>query len=100
MKEEEKTDDSETQTETELETTKDEKSENDVISYCYFKVNATWQRVQLSGGMGGVIVNTKVTDTTASSKVYSAEYINALEARLAVLENALTIGEIGKIGGN
>lgn len=77
-----------------------EKAENDVISYWYFKVNATWQRVQLSGGMGGVIVNTKVTDTTASSKVYSAEYINALEARLAVLENALTIGEIGKIGGN
>ena len=72
-----------------------EKAENNVISYWYFKVNATWQRVQLSGGMGGVIVNTKVTDTTASSKVYSAEYINALEARLAVLENALTIGEIG-----
>ena len=77
-----------------------EKAENNVISYWYFKVNATWQRVQLSGGMGDVIVNTKVTDATASSKVYSAEYINALEARLAVLENALTIGEIGKIGGN
>lgn len=77
-----------------------EKSENDVISYWYFKVDATWQRVQLSGGMGGAIVNTKVTDTTASSKVYSAEYINALEARLTVLENALTIGKIGKIGGN
>lgn len=76
------------------------KAENDVISYWYFKVNATWQRVQLSGGMGGAIVNTKVTDATANSKVYSAEYINALEARLAVLENALTIGEIGKIGGN
>lgn len=74
-----------------------EKAENNVISYWYFKVNATWQRVQLSGGMGGAIVNTKVTDTTASSKVYSAEYVNALEARLAVLENALTIG---KIGGN
>lgn len=74
-----------------------EKAENDVISYWYFKVNATWQRAQLSGGMGGAIVNTKVTDATASSKVYSAEYINALEARLAVLENALTIG---KIGGN
>ena len=74
-----------------------EKTENDVISYWYFKVNATWQRVQLSGGMGGAIVNTKVTDATASSKVYSAEYVNALEARLAVLENALTIG---KIGGN
>ena len=72
-----------------------EKTENDVISYWYFKVNATWQRVQLSGGMGGFIVNIKVTDATASSKVYSAEYINALEARLAVLENALTIGEIG-----
>lgn len=77
-----------------------EKSENDVISYWYFKVDATWQRVQLSGGMGGAIVNTKVTDATASSKVYSAEYVNALEARLAVLENALTIGKIGKIGGN
>ena len=74
-----------------------EKAENNVISYWYFKVNATWQRVQLSGGMGDVIVNTKVTDATASSKVYSAEYINALEERLAVLENALTIG---KIGGN
>lgn len=74
-----------------------EKAENDAISYWYFKVNATWQRVQLSGGMGGAIVNTKVTDATASSKVYSAEYVNALEARLAVLENTLTIG---KIGGN
>ena len=74
-----------------------EKAENDVISYWYFKVDATWQRVQLSGGMGGAIVNTKVTDATASSKVYSAEYVNALEARLAVLENTLTIG---KIGGN
>lgn len=74
-----------------------EKAENDVISYWYFKVDATWQRVQLSGGMGGAIVNTKVTDATASSKVYSAEYVNTLEARLAVLENALTIG---KIGGN
>lgn len=74
-----------------------EKAENDVISYWYFKVDATWQRVELSGGMGGAIVNTKVTDATASSKVYSAEYVNALEARLAVLENALTIG---KIGGN
>lgn len=74
-----------------------EKAENDVVSYWYFKVNATWQRVQLSGGMGGAIVNTKVTDATASSKVYSAEYVNALEARLAMLENALTIG---KIGGN
>ena len=74
-----------------------EKAENDVVSYWYFKVNATWQRVQLSGGIGGVIVNTKVIDATANSKVYSAEYINALEERLAVLENALTIG---KIGGN
>ena len=74
-----------------------EKVENEVVSYWYFKVNATWQRVQLSGGIGGVIVNTKVIDATADSKVYSAEYINALEERLAVLENALTIG---KIGGN
>lgn len=74
-----------------------EKVENDTVSYWYFKVNATWQRVQLSGGIGGVIVNTKVTDATANSKVYSAEYVNALEARLTILENALTIG---KIGGN
>ena len=74
-----------------------EKPENDAVSYWYFKVNATWQRVQLSGGIGGVIVNTKVTDATADSKVYSAEYVNALEERLALLENALTIG---KIGGN
>ena len=77
-----------------------EKPENDAVSYWYFKVNATWQRVQLSGGIGGVIVNTKVTDATADSKVYSAEYVNALEERLALLENALTIGKIGKIGGN
>lgn len=74
-----------------------EKAENEAVSYWYFKVNATWQRVQLSGGIGGVIVNTKVIDATADFKVYSAEYINALEERLAVLENALTIG---KIGGN
>ena len=74
-----------------------EKAENEVVSYWYFKVNATWHRVQLSGGIGGVIVNTKVIDATADFKVYSAEYINALEERLAVLENALTIG---KIGGN
>ena len=74
-----------------------EKAENEAVSYWYFKVNETWQRVQLSGGIGGVIVNTKVIDATANSKVYSAEYVNALETRLAVLENALTIG---KIGGN
>ena len=74
-----------------------EKAENEAVSYWYFKVNATWQRVQLSGGIGGVIVNTKVIDATANSKVYSAEYVNALETRLSVLENALTIG---KIGGN
>lgn len=72
-----------------------EKTENDAVSYWYFKIDAAWQRVQLSGGMGGAIVNTKVEDATASSKVYSAEYINALEAKLAILENALTIGEIG-----
>ena len=77
-----------------------EKAENDAVAYWYFKVNAAWQRVQLSGGMGGAIVNTKVEDATASSKVYSAEYVNALEARLAVLENALTIGKISEIGGN
>lgn len=77
-----------------------EKAENEAVSYWYFKVNATWQRVQLSGGIGGVIVNTKVIDATADSKVYSAEYVNDLEERLARLENALTIGEIGKIGGN
>lgn len=74
-----------------------EKAENDAVSYWYFKINTAWQRVQLSGGIGSAIVNTKITNATASSKVYSAEYVNALEDRLAVLENALTIG---KIGGN
>lgn len=77
-----------------------EKAENDAVSYWYFKIDAVWQRVQLSGGMGGAIVNTKVEDATASSKVYSAEYVNALEARLAILEDALTIGKISEIGGN
>lgn len=74
-----------------------EKNENNTVSYWYFKINAVWQRVQLSGGIGNIIVNTKVTDATASFKAYSAEYVNALEDRLIVLENALTIG---KIGGN
>lgn len=73
------------------------KAENDVVSYWYFKINATWQRVQLSGSIGGAIINTKVIDATANSKVYSAKYINALEERLLILEDALTIG---KIGGN
>ncbi len=77
-----------------------EKTENDSVAYWYFKINSEWQRVQLSGGMGGAIVGTKVTDATASAKVYNAEYVNALEARLAVLENALTIGKISEIGGN
>lgn len=72
------------------------KAEDSAVSYWYFKIDAAWQRVQLSGGMGGAIVNTKVEDATASSKVYSAEYINALEAKLAILENALTIGAIGR----
>lgn len=68
------------------------KTEGDTVSYWYFKINRAWQRVQLSGGMDSIVVNDKVQDDTASFKVYSAAYINALEARLAVLENALTIG--------
>lgn len=73
------------------------KSEDDFSAYWYFKVNSQWQRVQLTGGMGGAIVNEKITDATADAKVYSAEYVNNLEARIAILENALTIGQISDI---
>lgn len=76
-----------------------QKTENNVTSYWYFKINGEWQRVQLSGGIGSVIINKKITDSTAIDKVYSAAYINALEARLRVLEEALTIGKISEIGG-
>ena len=76
-----------------------EKAENDVISYWYFKINNQWQRVQLSSGIGSAIVNEKVTDSTAIDKVYSAAYVNALEARLQILEEALTIGKISEVGG-
>ena len=75
------------------------KTENEVTSYWYFKINNEWQRVQLSGGIGSGIVNEKVTDSTATDKVYSAAYVNALEARLKILEEALTIGKISEIGG-
>lgn len=74
------------------------KSENDNTSYWYFKVDGSWERVQLSGGVGGFIVNTKTTGEIASAKAYSATYINALEARLATLEAALEIGYMK--GGN
>lgn len=74
-----------------------QKSADDFSAYWYFKVNGQWQRVQLTGGMGGAIVNEKITDATADAKVYSAEYVNNLEARIAVLENALTIGQISDI---
>ena len=46
-----------------------------------------------------MIVNEKVTDSTATDKVYSAAYVNALETRLKILEEALTIGKISEIGG-
>ena len=52
-----------------------------------------------SGGIGSGIVNEKVTDSTATDKVYSAAYVNVLEARLKILEEALTIGKISEIGG-
>lgn len=74
-----------------------QKSADDFSAYWYFKVNGQWQRVQLTGGMGGAIMNEKITDATADAKVYSAEYVNNLEARIAVLENALTIGQISDI---
>ena len=76
-----------------------EKTKNEVTSYWYFKINNEWQRVQLSGGIGSAIINEKVTDSTATDKVYSAAYVNALEARLKILEEALTIGKISEIGG-
>lgn len=75
------------------------KTESEVASYWYFKINNEWQRVQLSGGIGSMIVNKKVTDSTATDKVYSAAYVNELEARLKILEEALTIGKISEIGG-
>lgn len=75
------------------------KTESEVTSYWYFKINNEWQRVQLSGGIGSAIINEKVTDSTATDKVYSAAYVNALEARLKILEEALTIGKISEIGG-
>ena len=76
-----------------------EKTENEVTSYWYFKISNEWQRVQLSGGIDSAIINEKVTDSTATDKVYSAAYVNALEARLKILEEALTIGKISEIGG-
>lgn len=75
------------------------KTENEVTSYWYFKISNEWQRVQLSGGIDSAIINEKVTDSTATDKVYSAAYVNALEARLKILEEALTIGKISEIGG-
>lgn len=76
-----------------------EKTKNEVTSYWYFKISNEWQRVQLSGGIGSAIINEKVTDSTATDKVYSAAYVNALEARLKILEEALTIGKISEIEG-
>ena len=76
-----------------------EKTENEVTSYWYFKISNEWQRVQLSGGIDSAIINEKVTDSTATDKVYSAAYVNTLEARLKILEEALTIGKISEIGG-
>lgn len=76
-----------------------EKTKNEVTSYWYFKISNEWQRVQLSGGIGSAIINEKVEDSTATDKVYSAAYVNALEARLKILEEALTIGKISEIGG-
>ena len=75
------------------------KAEGDTVSYWYFKINGEWKRVQLSGGMDSIVVNDKVEDDTASFKVYSAAYVNELEKRLAILENALTIGYVNKIQG-
>lgn len=63
-------------------------------SYWYFKINGAWEKVQLSGNIGSVIVNKKITDDTADAKVYSAAYINALETRLVILEETLEIGKL------
>ena len=76
-----------------------EKTESNATSYWYFKINGEWQRVQLSGGIGSVIVNEKVIGSTATDKVYSAAYVNALEARLKILEETLTIGKISEAEG-
>lgn len=76
-----------------------EKAESNATSYWYFKINGEWQRVQLSGGIGSMIVNEKIIGSTATDKVYSAAYVNALEARLKILEEALTIGKISEAKG-
>lgn len=52
------------------------------ISYWYFKINDIWQRVQLSSGMDGLILNEKIDDATASAKAYSAKYVNGLETQM------------------
>lgn len=76
-----------------------QKTENDSSSYWYFKVNGAWNRVQITGGTSGSIVQDKVedTDVTVTEKVYSAAYVNNLEKRIAVLEQQLTIGKISEI---
>lgn len=76
-----------------------QKTENDSYSYWYFKVNGVWNRVQITGGAGGSIVQDKVedTDVTVTEKVYSAAYVNNLEKRIAALEQQLTIGKISEI---
>lgn len=67
--------------------------------YWYFKINEVWNRIQITGGTGGVIVQEKIeaTDPLVTERVYSAAYINALEARIATLEQQLTIDSISTI---
>lgn len=72
-------------------------AEDNITTYWYFKIEGAWQRIQLSGGIGSIIANEKIEDHTVRTKAYSAEYINALEERIMVLENALTIGKINEI---
>lgn len=74
-------------------------SGTDDTVYWYFKINGVWNRIQITGGTGGVIAQEKIeaTDPLVTERVYSAAYINALEARIAALEKQLTIDSISTI---
>lgn len=76
-----------------------QKAENESYAYWYFQINNVWNRIQITGGAGGSIVQEKIEDTdpTVTEKIYSAAYVNNLEKRIAALEQQLTIGKISEI---
>lgn len=76
-----------------------QKAENESYAYWYFQINNVWNRIQITGGAGGSIVQEKIEDTdpVVTEKVYSAAYVNNLEKRITTLEQQLTIGKISEI---